>query len=285
MVFSKQGGKIMKKARILFIILLATTMFWGCQHTQVDGGAAQSVTAMDRISKSGQLVVGTAGSMPPLNMTTKDGEIIGLEPEMAKMMAEAMGVKAAFKTMSFSQLLPALEAGEVDMVMSDMTITGKRNMKVAFVGPYFISGKTFLTTEKWVASAKQPEEVNNANTKLTALQGSTSQQFVEEVFPKATLLLGKDYDACVAMVLDGKADAMIADYPICLLSVIRYPDHELISVVPPYTYEPIGIAIQKNDVLLANWLENFLDILAGSGKLKELQDKWFEGGDWIEKLP
>ena len=275
----------MKKAGILFVVLLAMAMFWGCQHAQVDGGAAQSVTAMDRISKSGQLVVGTAGSMPPLNMTTKDGEIIGLEPEMAKMMAEAMGVKATFKTMSFSQLLPALEAGEVDMVMSDMTITGKRNMKVAFVGPYFISGKTFLTTEKWVASAKQPEEVNNANTKLTALQGSTSQQFVEEVFPKATLLLGKDYDACVAMVLDGKADAMIADYPICLLSVIRYPDHELISVVPPYTYEPIGIAIQKNDVLLANWLENFLDILAGSGKLKELQDKWFEGGDWIEKLP
>ncbi|EFK10594.1 conserved hypothetical protein [delta proteobacterium NaphS2] len=52
-----------------------------------------------------------------------------------------------------------------------------------------------------------------------------------------------------------------------------------------YTYEPIGVAIQKNDILLANWLENFLDTLAGSGELKELQDKWFEGGDWIEKLP
>jgi len=284
MGFSKKGGKIMKKTGILFAILLTMTMLWGCQHTQVDGGVAQSVTAMDRISESGQLVVGTAGSMPPLNMTTKDGEIIGLEPEMAKRMAEAMGVKATFKTMPFSQLLPALEAGKVDMVMSNMTITGKRNMKVAFVGPYFISGKTFLTTEKWVASAKQPEEVNNADTKLTALQGSTSQQFIEEVFPKATLLLGKDYDACVAMVLDGRAAAMIADYPICLLSVIRYPDHQLISVVPPYTYEPIGIAIRKNDILLANWLDNFLETLAGSGDLKELQDKWFEGGSWIEKL-
>ncbi|MCD6293751.1 MAG: hypothetical protein J7M20_02255 [Deltaproteobacteria bacterium] len=40
---------------------------------------------------------------------------------------------------------------------------------------------------------------------------------------------------------------MIADYPICLLSVIRNPDHNLISVVPPFTYEPIGIAIQKHD--------------------------------------
>ena len=87
------------------------------------------------------------------------------------------------------------------------------------------------------------------------------------------------------MVLKGKADAMIADYPICLLSVIRYPDNNLISVVPPYTYEPIGIAIQKNDTLLGNWLENFLGTMAGSGALKDLQDKWFKGGSWIEKLP
>lgn len=275
----------MKKAGIFFALLLSLTLLWGCQHTKPGHGTGHPVTAMDRISQSGQLVVGTAGSMPPLNMTTKDGEIIGLEPDMANMMAQAMGVKVTFKTMPFGDLLPALEAGKVDLVMSNMTITGKRNMKVAFVGPYFISGKTFLTTEKWVASAKEPEEVNNPATKLTALRGSTSQEFVEKVFPNATLLLGEDYDASVAMVLEGKADAMIADYPICLLSVIRYPDHNLISVVPPYTYEPIGIAIQKQDTLLANWLENFLGTLSGSGDLKELQDKWFEGGSWIERLP
>jgi len=220
-----------------------------------------------------------------MNMTTRDGEVIGLEPDIANQMAAAMGVKATFKTMPFADLLPALEAGKVDMVLSSMTITGKRNMKVAFVGPYFISGKTFLTTEKWAAAAKEPEEVNSPSTKLTALRGSTSQEFVETVFPKATLLLAKDYGESVAMVLQGKADAMIADYPICLLSVIRNSDHNLISVVPPFTYEPIGIAIQKNDTLLANWLENFLGTMAGSGDLKELQEKWFKGGSWIDRLP
>ena len=276
----------MKKAGILIALLLALTLVSGCEHTKGQGStAAQPASALDRISQSGQLVVGTAGSMPPMNMTTKDGEVIGLEPDMAKQMAAAMGVKATFKTMPFADLLPALEAGKVDMVMSSMTITGKRNMKVAFVGPYFISGKTFLTTEKWVASAKQPEEVNSPSTKLTVLRGSTSQQFVESAFPKATLLLGKDYDESIALVRQGKADAMIADYPICLLSVIRYPDSNLISVVPPYTYEPIGVAIQKDDTLLANWLENFLGALMGSGDLKDLQEKWFKGGDWINKLP
>jgi len=275
----------MKKAGILIALLLALTLVPGCVTTKGEGTPAQPVTALDRISQSGQLVVGTAGSMPPMNMTTKNGEVIGLEPDMANRMAAAMGVKATFKTMPFADLLPALEAGKVDMVISSMTITGKRNMKVAFVGPYFISGKTFLTTEKWAAAAKEPEEVNSPSTKLTALRGSTSQEFVEKVFPNATLLLAKDYSESVAMVLQGKADAMIADYPICLLSVIRNPDHNLISVVPPFTYEPIGIAIQKDDTLLANWLENFLGTMAGSGDLKKLQEKWFEGGSWIDKLP
>ena len=275
----------MKKAGILIALLLALTLVPGCVTTKGEGTPAQPVTTLDRIAQSGQLVVGTAGSMPPMNMTTKGGDVIGLEPDMANQMAAAMGVRAVFKTMPFAELLPALEAGKVDMVLSSMTITGKRNMKVAFVGPYFISGKTFLTTEKWATAAKEPEEVNSPSTKLTALRGSTSQEFVEKVFPKATLLLAKDYGESVAMVLQGKADAMIADYPICLLSVIRNPDQNLISVVPPFTYEPIGIAIQKDDPLLTNWLENFLGTMAGSGDLKELQEKWFKGGDWINKLP
>ena len=275
----------MKKLGILIALLLALTLVPGCVTTKGEGTPAQPVTTLERIAQSGQLVVGTAGSMPPLNMTTKDGEVIGIEPDMANRMAAAMGVKAAFKTMPFADLLPALEAGKVDMVMSCMTITGKRNMKVAFVGPYFISGKTFLTTEKWVAAAKEPEEVNSPDTKLTVLRGSTSQKFVEVAFPKATLLPAKDYGESVAMILQGKADAMIADYPICLLSVVRNPDHNLISVVPPFTYEPIGIAIQESDTLLANWLENFLGTMVGSGDLKELQEKWFDGGSWIDKLP
>ncbi|MCF8082031.1 MAG: transporter substrate-binding domain-containing protein [Deltaproteobacteria bacterium] len=275
----------MKKIALYFTVLSALILACGCVHTAGKGQAASPVSTLDRISQRNLLVVGTAGSMPPLNMTTTDGDIIGLEPDLAERMAAEMGVKVEFKTMPFADLLPALEAGEVDMVLSDVTITGRRNMKVAFVGPYFISGKTFLTTETWAASAKKPEEVNSPDTRLTALNASTSQEFVEETFPQATLLLADDYDAAVKMVLEGEADAMIADYPICLLSVIRYPEANLFSVVPPYTYEPIGIAIQKNDPLLANWLENFLTTLSGSGELKGLKEKWFEGGTWIKRLP
>ena len=275
----------MKKAKIIVMLILVLALISGCVHTKNGAGTAATSPVLDRISQRGILVVGTAGSMPPFNMTTKEGAVIGVEPDIAKLMAQEMGVKLRFEVMPFSELLPALEAGKVDLILSQMTITGKRNMKVAFVGPYFISGKSFVTKIKWIASVKDPGQVNSPKTSMVALRGSTSQTFVERDVPKAKLLLAKDYDEAVDMVLKGKVDAMIADYPICVLTVLRNPGQGLISVISPLNYEPIGIALPGNDPLLVNWMENFLTTLEESGLLDLLRERWLTDGSWLEKLP
>jgi polar amino acid transport system substrate-binding protein len=239
---------------------------------------------LDRIQKRGEIRVGTMGNMPPLNMTTKHGDIIGLEADLAKLMARAMDVRAEFITKPFSELLPALQTGEVDMILSGMTITPERNLKVAFIGPYFLSGKAFLTKVKTIANAKDAAEVNVPNTKLVALKGSTSQAFAETVLDKTTLFTTADYDEAVDMVLKDKVHAMIADYPICVVSVFRYPEADLLSLVTPLTYEPLGIALPANDPLLINWTQNTLNSLEGSGILDELKLKWFTRGSWLDRL-
>jgi polar amino acid transport system substrate-binding protein len=237
------------------------------------------------IQKRGELWVGTAGSMPPLNMTTKDGKVIGLEVDVARYMAGAMGVKLKLKTMPFSELLPALQDRKVDMILSGMTITPRRNLKVAFVGPYMISGKAFLTKEKAIAAAKEGAEINRPNVTLAALKGSTSQYFVERVIPKAKLVTTKDYDEAVKMVLDDKVDALVADFPICVISVFRFPGRGLVSVITPLTYEPLGIALHPDDTHLVNWVENFLNALEGSGEMDALKERWFGNASWLQRLP
>ena len=274
----------MKFTKIILVSILALIFFAGCAEMQQGTSSKSASPVLDRIQKRGELVIGTMGDMPPLNMTSKDGEIFGLEPDLAKMMAGAMNVKVRFVTKPFSELLPALQVGEVDMVLSGMTITPKRNLKVAFVGPYFISGKAFLTKVKTIALAKEAEDVNNPNTKLVALKDSTSQAFAEAVLDKATLYTTGTYDEAVDMVLKDKVQAMIADYPICVVSVFRYPEAGLLSVVTPLTYEPIGIAIPANDPLLMNWTTNTLNSIEASGQLDELKLKWFARGSWLEKL-
>jgi polar amino acid transport system substrate-binding protein len=275
----------MKRGRAIIVLALAFSLLSACaQMTGMQTNVSAS-PVIDRIVQRGELVVGTAGSMPPLNMTTKKGKIIGLEADLSRYISEAMGVKLRLVPMSFSELLPALEAGKVDLILSGMTMTPKRNLKVAFVGPYFISGKSFLTKTRTLLSVKEASEINNPDTTLAALKGSTSQIFVETAIPKAKLVTTKDYDEAVQMVIQGNVDALVADYPICLVSVFRYPGKELAALTTPLTYEPVGIAVPANDPLLVNWLENFLNTLAGSGEIKELREDWFEDASWLLKLP
>ncbi|MBW2488033.1 MAG: transporter substrate-binding domain-containing protein [Deltaproteobacteria bacterium] len=273
----------LKKLAIVTIALLLLLI--GCAQTNSSTVNASVTPVIDRIQQRGTLTVGMTGNMPPLNMTSKEGELMGYEVDLARAMAKAMGVKAEIKTMPFAELLPALEVGKIDMILSNMTITPGRNLKVAFVGPYFTSGKAFLTKIKTIATADEAGDIDAKNTKLVALKGSTSQAFVETALPEAQLFTAKDYDEAVKMVLDDKVHAMVADYPIAVVSVFRYPDQGLLSVVTTLTYEPIGVAVPAGDPLLVNWVENFLDIADSTGLLEELRGKWLLNADWLNRLP
>jgi polar amino acid transport system substrate-binding protein len=274
----------MRRASSLVAMLVAVGLVAGsAQLAMAAGGAVSSV--LDRIQAKKELVVGTAADMPPLNMTTKEGQIIGLEVDIASLFAAGMGVKLTLKQVKFSDLLPALEAGQVDMVISGMTILPERNLKAAFVGPYFASGKSILTKAANADSLSDSSKINNPDKVLVALKGSTSQLFVERVFPKAKLVLTDDYDQAVAMVRDDKAQAMVADYPICQVSVFRYPDAKLVTLKNPISYEPLGIALPAGDHLLVNLVQNMLSTLEKSGELELLMQKWFKDPSWVKSLP
>ena len=246
--------------------------------------ATSASPVLDRIQERGELLIGTSGNQPPLNATTKDGRIVGLEVDLARAMASAMDVKLRIITMPFSELLAAVQSGKVDVVLSGMTMTPQRNLKVAFVGPYFVSGKSLLSKLETMSSVADASEINSADMRLAALKGSTSQYFVERIIPKATLTLTQDYDQAVQLVRQGKIDALIADYPFCAISVFRYPEDHLVTLKTPFTFEPLGIALPAGDPLLVNWVENFLTMIEGTGVLFEITTKWFEDGSWVSQL-
>lgn len=274
----------MKKTVVIWIVLLVFGLLSGCVQNQANVTKSAYAPVLHRIEQRGALVVGTAGSMPPMNMTAKNGKIIGFEIDLARYLADSMNVNLKVQKMQFSELLPALKAGKIDMIFSGMTITVARNRDVAFVGPYFISGKAILTSKATLSSISDPNDIDRKNIKVTALKGSTSQDFVEKILPKVTLVLAKDYDEGVGMVINGTVDAMVADHPICLVSIVRYPEHELFTIVAPFTYESIGAALPPNDPLFINLVQNFFNTLEGSGAMENLIDYWVENPGWINQM-
>jgi len=274
----------MRIARSLVVLLVIVGLMAGHAQMAVAADATRVAPVLDRIVAKKELVVGTAASMPPFNMTTKDGQIVGMEIDLAQLIAGTMNVKLTVKTIHFNDLLQALEARQVDMILSSMTITPARNLKFAFVGPYFASGKSILTKQKNAESMNETSKINNPDYILTALKGSTSQVFAEKVFPRAKLVLVEDYEQAVAMLREDKAQAMVADMPICQLMAYRYRDAGLVTLKNPLSYEPLGIAIPANDLLLINWLQNFLNTIQKDGSLGMIVDKWFKDGSWVSQL-
>jgi polar amino acid transport system substrate-binding protein len=252
-----------------------------------DAVAADNAPVLSRIVESGTFRVGMSGTQPPFTVVSKSGSLIGYEVDLANILAgRAMGVKVECVQKPFGELLPALEKGEIDdAIMSGMTMTPQRNLKAAFVGPYIVSGKSILTKSSTLAALKDAEEIDRSSIKITALKGSTSEKFVQTVLERTTYLPVDDYDAGVQMVLDGKADAMVADFPICPLSQMRFPDAGLATLAEPMTIKPIGIALAPGDSLFINMVTNYLGALEGIGLLDALEKKWFEDGGWLIQLP
>ena len=170
----------MRLLRLFLPVLFVLTQI-ACQSSLTGSGGDPSSAPMrlQRILDSGELRVGLSGNQPPLNMADKNGEIIGLEVDLMKALAQSMGLTARFVVKPFADLIPAIERGEVDVVISGMTITPERNARVAFVGPYFISGKSVLTKSPTIASADSATLLNNADQRYAVLAGSTSEAFVE----------------------------------------------------------------------------------------------------------
>lgn len=274
----------MKRTMAIWTVILVFGLLTGCVQNQANVNKSAYAPVLHRIEQRGQLIVGTAGSMPPMNMTAKNGKIIGFEIDLARYLADSMDVNLKVEKMPFSELLPALKAGKIDMIMSGMTITVARNSDVAFVGPYFVSGKGILTNKATLSSISEPNDIDRKGIKIAALKGSTSQEFVQKVLPKATLVPTMDYDEAVAKVIDGSVDAMLADHPICLVSIVRYPEHELFTIVAPFTYEPIGAALPPNDPLFINLVQNFFNTLEDSGAMENLIDYWVENPGWINQM-
>jgi polar amino acid transport system substrate-binding protein len=238
----------------------------------------------ERILNRGELIVGTTGSQPPMTAVTKKGDLIGLDADIARAMASAMGVKIKFVFKPFAELLPTLEAGQVDMVLSGMTIKPKRNQTVAFVGPYHVTGKGILAVTAKYLALREAKGLDNPDVTISALKNSTSQEFAETSIPKAKLILTASYDEAIDLLFKGKIDVLVADFPFCALTAYRHRDKGLFAGKSPLTFEPLGIALPE-DTLLINWVENFLISLRGTGQLEKISIKWLSGGSWVDDLP
>ncbi len=263
---------------------ILAALLLGCASRPAPEPAATPSRGLSRIAQTGEIRIGTTGEQPPLTMTARNGELIGLDIALSRVLARSMGVDARFVKLPFNRLLDSLDAGEVDLVMSGMTITPARSRRATFVGPYFTSGKSLLTRSEELARVEVPQDLDKPGLRITALKGSTSELFVREWMPRARFEPKERLEDAIRAVVEGDADLLIADRETCSFAVLRFPDAELLNPPITFTVEPMGIAVDSDDPRLANLVQTYLTALEDRGVLDKARAFWFRDPSWVKDL-
>ena len=274
----------MRSSRAQVVGLALLIAFTGaCASLGLGKTSKPAQTHLSRIVETGVMRVGMSGEQPPLNMTSKTGEILGLDVALARVLAAAIGVRAEIVRVPFPRLIDALEHDEIDLIMSGMTITAQRNLRVVFVGPYYVSGQSLLSKSTSLLTAKT-DVLNAPKVRLAALQSSTSEVWAKRSVPKATLTLTQSIDDGIQLVLSDQVDAFVADQEICYFAMLRHPKAGLATRAETFTVEPIGIALPPDEPQLMNLISNYLGALEMDGALQRARAYWFRDESWVEGL-
>jgi len=241
-------------------------------------------STVEKILKRGELRVGFESGYVPFEMTDKTGKFIGFDMDFGRRMAKAMGVKFVPVNTAWDGIIPALMTDKFDIIMGGMTITQERNLKINFADPYIVVGQSILLNKKHEGKVLSYKDLNDPKFILTSRMGTTGEQAIKKMIPKATYK-GFESEAEAGMeVINGKADALVYDLPFCGFLYGSQGKGKTVFLNQPFTYEPLAWAINKGDPDFLNFLNNFLRQSKGDGFYERTYNKWIIGSDWKKEL-
>ena len=216
-----------------------------------DAGANSSQTALAKIQANKKLVLGTSPDYPPFEFLVSEGgkgNVVGADIELAKKLAEKMGVELEIKTIDFDALIPALQSGKVDVVITGMSPTEERKKNIDFSDIYF-QGKNGVIVKKGDAGKYKTED-DLKKAKLGVQKGSTQETYIKDTL-KVTGYKG--LTAVPDLVMDlknGNVDAIVLNDKVAGINATKYDGVEIVKDIKMTSAgeeEAMAIAVKKGD--------------------------------------
>lgn len=242
--------------------------------------AKQTETKLEKIKQAGKIVVGTSADYPPYEFhkeINKKDEIVGFDIEIAKAIAKDLGVELEIKDMKFEGLLAALEAGNVDFVISGMTPTPERMNAVDFTKIYYTA------VQKVVVRAEDKDKFNTIDSlkglKVGAQKGATQEKIVKEQMPGSEVKpLGKIPDLMMELK-NNKVDALVVEQPVAEAYLTKNKDLLISDIKLSSEDSGSAIAVKKGSSDLVEAMNKTLDKLIQD---KSIDKFVIEANDLVE---
>jgi len=270
----------MKRRVFVSGIIMVCIFIFGLAATASAGETQRKLvaeSAIEQIAKRGVIKVGM-DVFVPWAMKDKKGELIGFEIDIAKKLAEDMGLKVEFVPTKWSGIIPALITGKFDVLIGGMTITTKRNLKINFTRPYYYTEQG-LMAHKQKAAGFTVSDFNRPDVTIAARLGSTAAIAAKQKFPKAKIRLFDDEPSAVQELRNGNVHAMVSAQPLPSSTALDYPD-TIMVYDEVMMLEAIGIGVRKGDADTINLINNWIEINRNNGWIQSKYAYWFKSKDW-----
>ena len=256
----------------------------GSAESSSSSGSSSSATAAissPAIQQNGQLSVCTAFSTgnPPTYFTDSSNKPVGAEVEMAKYIAKDLGLSIKFVDVAFASIIPSLQAGKCDVIMSSLYIKDAR-LKVVDMVPYLMSGSMVAV------SKGNPEKITGMDDslcghKVSAAVGKTATLQAEEQAKqctadgkaKLTVVQTDQTTAAVQQLINGQVDAYVGETPVVLYYQAKQPN-TFQTVGKQFGVIKVGAAVTKGNTTLKKTLTKEFAKMNSSGEYASILKKW-----------
>ena len=244
-----------------------------------------NVDTLAEIKKSGKLRVGVAKIAPWAfhDKNDKTNNLVGFEIDVAKKMARDLSVEVEFYPVHFDYLIHDLLAERFDIIISGLSITAERALKVNFSAPYNVTHLTLAANEKMSKGFNTVESFNKKGIIIGVVKGTTSEEIGSLTFPNAKI---KHYEEDHALFLDlteNKINAAISDAPRPEAVARSFPGVVTTPLKPLASY-PAAFAARRGDPDFINFLNSWIQERTVNGYLERRRKHWFDSFKWMESL-
>lgn len=219
------------------------------------------------------LRVGMSADYPPLHFK-QDGRYLGIEADNAKAVGEILSRPVEIVEIPLQQLLPALQSGKVDVLMSGLSVTAERSAEVQFTDSYLRVGQMAIMHKSKVGPYSQPWAVYREGVRIGVKRGSTGADFAERELVDARVSEFEDSAEAFTALREDRIDLYIHDAPTSWQLANSMENDDLISLYAPLTEEMLAWAVRKDDGALAAELNRALQLMRGNGTLQYILNRW-----------
>lgn len=245
--------------------------------------AGSRADVLDEVLERGTLRVGVSLFVPWV-MQDKTGQLTGFEIEVSRKLAQDMGVEPEFRVYVWEDIIAALRAGEIDVIVAGMAITPARALQLNFSIPYVESGVGLATNTGMTRRIDDLRELNKPGVTVVTVADTLGFDVASLVFDQARVKAMATSDEAEQLVLSGEAHAYVASSVETNFLALENPDKVDAPLSRPLLVSVAGMGVKKGEQELLNFLNAWIAARTADKWLSATQKYWFGSLKWRDQV-